>query len=403
MSESREFCPRCGEPIDREPRPGDSGATGDPATPDGRPSRDPDRVLCDACYFDQFDLVDAPDRVEVRVCAQCGAVHRGNRWVDVGARDYTDVAIEAVTEALGVHVDADEVSWNVAPEQVDENTVRMHCEFVGVVRGTPVTEEVVVPVKISRETCTRCGRIAGDYYASVVQVRARDREPTAEETGRAAQLAHEIVAEMEATGDRDAFVTEIGETADGLDVKLSTSSIGRQLAHRLVAEFGGSFSASETLVTEDEDGEEVYRVTYAVRLPPYRPGEVIDPEDGGGPVLVRSVRGNLKGRRLTTGERYEAAFEDGDAPEARRLGTRRDAAETTLVAVEDDHAVQVLDPETYEAKTVARPDYLDPDAETVPVLKSRAGLHVLPPREDGDASSGGPGSDGTGGDGGDRQ
>ncbi|MFT4931742.1 MAG: nonsense-mediated mRNA decay protein 3, partial [Natronomonas sp.] len=43
--------------------------------------------------------------------------------------------------------------------------------------------------------------------------------------------------------------------------------------------------------------------------------------------------------------------------------------------------VQVLDPETYEAKTVARPDYLDPDAETVTVLKHREGLHVLPEDE----------------------
>jgi nonsense-mediated mRNA decay protein 3 len=40
--------------------------------------------------------------------------------------------------------------------------------------------------------------------------------------------------------------------------------------------------------------------------------------------------------------------------------------------------VQVLDPETYETKSVPRPDYLDPDAETVSVLRSRAGLHVLP-------------------------
>jgi nonsense-mediated mRNA decay protein 3 len=40
--------------------------------------------------------------------------------------------------------------------------------------------------------------------------------------------------------------------------------------------------------------------------------------------------------------------------------------------------VQVLDPETYEAKTVPRPDYFDPDADEVPVIKSRAGLHVLP-------------------------
>jgi nonsense-mediated mRNA decay protein 3 len=119
-----------------------------------------------------------------------------------------------------------------------------------------------------------------------------------------------------------------------------------------------------------------------VWLPAYSPGDVIDPEDGGGPVLVRSVRGNLKGIRLATGDRYEADVGDGTSPDARRLGTRADGRETTLVAVEDDHAVQVLDPETYEATTVPRPSFLDADAETVPVLKSRAGLHVLPAGEE---------------------
>jgi len=101
MSRSGEFCPRCGETIERaEPRPRGGG----------------DSVLCDECYIEEYDLVDAPDRVQVRVCSQCGAVHRGNRWVDVGAEDYTDIAIEAVTEALGVHVDATGVSWQVSPE-----------------------------------------------------------------------------------------------------------------------------------------------------------------------------------------------------------------------------------------------------------------------------------------------
>ena len=131
-------------------------------------------------------------------------------------------------------------------------------------------------------------------------------------------------------------------------------------------------------MTEDGDGNEVYRVTFAVRLPPYPPGTVVDPEDGDGPVLVRSARRRLKGVRLATGESYEAAFDEGIAPDARRLGTRSDGAETTVVTVEDDHAVQLLDPETYEAKTVPRPDYFEPSAETVRVLKSRAGVHILP-------------------------
>jgi len=62
MSRSGEFCPRCGEHVERSRQR------------DGR-----DDALCDACYIDEYDLVDAPDRIQVRVCSQCGAVHRGNR------------------------------------------------------------------------------------------------------------------------------------------------------------------------------------------------------------------------------------------------------------------------------------------------------------------------------------
>jgi nonsense-mediated mRNA decay protein 3 len=366
MTESRRFCPRCGDPVPEreEPLPGSP--------------RDGGEVLCDACYFEDFELVDAPERIEVQVCSQCGAVQRGNRWVDVGARDYTDVAIDEVSDALGVHVRAEDVTWGVEPEQVDENTIRMHTKFTGVVRDTYVEEEHVVPVKISRGTCPRCGRIAGGYFSSTVQIRADGRTPTTEEATRAVELANEYVAGKESDGDREAFVSEVKETPDGPNVKLSTNQLGEAVSNRIVRELGGSIESYPTLVTEDGDGNEVYRVTYAVRLPRFTPGDVIDPDDGEAPVLVESVGGTLRGTYLTTGDEYESRFEDGESPDARKLGTVENATETTVVAVEDDHAVQVLDPETYEAKTIARPDYFDPDATTVPVLKSRAGLHVLP-------------------------
>jgi nonsense-mediated mRNA decay protein 3 len=378
MSDSGLFCPRCGDPVQGDP-------DDRPLPPDASQAARRERALCNACYLEGFDLVDAPESVHVRVCSRCGAVHRGERWVDVDAEDYTDVAVETVTESLGVHVDADDVSWAVAPEQVDPSTVRVHATFDGVVRGTAVEESVTVPVTISRETCTRCGRIAGDYYAGTVQVRAAGREPTPEETDRAAELAHELVSEQSATGDREAFVTEIAPVEGGLDVKLSTNRLGERLARRLVEEFGGSYDSAETLVTEDGDGNPVYRVAYAVRLPRYAEGDVVDPEDGDGPVLVRGVHERVTGRRLATGDAFEAPADELD--DARTLGTAADAVETTLVAVEDDRAVQVLDPETYEATTVPRPRDLDPDAETVRVLKHREGLHVVPDARPGNGSS----------------
>ncbi|MFP8951670.1 60S ribosomal export protein NMD3 [Natrialbaceae archaeon A-arb3/5] len=381
MSESRAFCPRCGDPV---PERSSSDAADEDAVDPLRPGAEVD--LCESCYFDDFEFIDAPDRIDVRVCAQCGAVHRGNRWIDVGAEDYTDIAIEEVSEALSVHVDVQDVAWQVEPEQIDENSIRMHCYFTGVVRGTPVEEQLMIPVKIARQTCTRCGRIVGDYYASIVQIRAEDRTPSSEEIDRAKAIANQIVADMEATGDRNAFITEMGEVDDGLNMRVSTNKIGKKISNKMIEEFGGTVNDAETLVTEDSDGNEVYRVTFAVRLPPYTPGEIIDLEDDDeGPVLVRSARGNLKGTRVTTGERYEAGYEEGNSPDARRLGEYEDADETTVVAVEDENAVQVLDPETYQAKTVSRPAYFDSDVDTVPVLKSRAGLHILPGGDTDDA------------------
>jgi nonsense-mediated mRNA decay protein 3 len=366
MSQSREFCPRCGDavPERREPLPGE---------PAGR-----DALLCDDCYFAEFELVDAPDRIEVLVCSGCGAVHRGDSWRDVGARDYTDVAVDEVAEALGVHVDAEDVEWGVEPEQVDENTVRMHCRFSGVVRGTLRSAAVTVPVKVSRGTCDRCGRIAGGYYAGVVQVRADDRDLTAEERAEALAIAESYVADQESKGDREAFITEIDETDDGPDVKLSSNRLAQNVATRITDSLGGSFESYPTLVTEDGDGNEVYRVTFAVRLPRYAPDEIIDPEDGDGPVLVTGVSERLRGIRLATGEVYAAAFEEGATPPATRLGTRADATETTVVTVEDDHAIQVLDPETYAARTVPNPAFVDDDADTVLAFSHGGDLHLVP-------------------------
>jgi nonsense-mediated mRNA decay protein 3 len=363
---TRTFCPECGDAVPADVERGRAGTRRE-------------QSLCDSCYFDRFDLIDAPDRVEVTVCDRCGAVQRDPGWEDVGARDYTDIAVEVVSEALGVHADATEVSWTVEPEQVDETTIRIHSRFTGTVRGTALEAEATVPVKLGTGSCDRCGRIAGDYYAAEIQLRATNRDPTKAERDRAVGIAEETVAERIDAGDRNAFVTEVSDVPGGVDVKLSDSQMARGIAARIQRELGGETTHTRTLVTEDTDGNEVYRSTFAVRLPRHVPGDVIDPEDGEGPVLVRSVSGSLKGVRLTTGDPFEADFETPAASKASPLGNRDDAVETTVVTVEDEHAVQILDPETHEARTVPRPSYFDPTRETVPVLKSAVGLHVLPP------------------------
>jgi len=95
-------------------------------------------------------------------------------------------------------------------------------------------------------------------------------------------------------------------------------------------------------------------------------------------VLVTSVSGRLRGVRLVTGAEYTSEFEDAAAPDATRLGRRDDAAETTVVTVEDENAIQVLDPVTYEAKTVPNPDFVDGDADSVLAFEHGGKVHLVP-------------------------
>ncbi|MFB6185732.1 MAG: 60S ribosomal export protein NMD3, partial [Halobacteriaceae archaeon] len=217
MMSSGEFCPECGDPV--------------PSNPIDDTEHPRDSRLCNSCYIERYDLIDAPEKLEITVCAHCGAIYRDGTWEDVNANDYTEVAIEAVTDMLGIHVNAVEVDWQIAPEQVDQTTIRLHCHVTGTLRDTRLTEEVTVPVKIAKGTCSRCGRIAGDYYASTIQLRALDRDPTDSEIEGTKEIANKIVAEREQAGDRDAFITDIAEVTGGLDIRVSTTQLGQVIAN----------------------------------------------------------------------------------------------------------------------------------------------------------------------------
>ena len=364
MTAVRDFCPRCGEPI----APGE----GIPSEGD-RAAREAE--LCPSCYFEEFELVSLPAEMTLVVCASCGAVQRDGEWTDVEADDYTDVVIERLGEEVQVHRYAREVSWTVQPIQRGPNELTLEVLVEALVRDRPVRENHTVRARIARETCQRCGRIAGDYYAGTVQVRANERDPTTAETDRAVEIAHEVVDRMRETGNRSAFVSEVIERPEGVDIRVSTNRIGDQIAARITEEFGGEVSASETLVTEDADGEGVYRVAYAVRLPRFVRGDLVTSRETRGPVVVLGANEAIRGRELATGE--EVSIDD--STELTAVGDLDDVRETTLVTVEDAHSMQVLDPDSHAAVTIPRPVDAHDVPGTVHVVRSNAELFYVPP------------------------
>lgn len=365
MADARGFCPRCGDALPQE----------EAIVPDhGRASRQ--TGLCASCYFTDFELVTVPETLSVRICASCGAMNREDGWEDVDTDDQTEMAIDLLASTLKIHQDATAVEWAVEPVHRGPHEIDLLCTIEATVHGERIVEEQTVQATIVQETCTRCGRIAGDYFAATVQLRATDRDATEEESDRTIEIAQSVVSERIEKGDREAFITEINERSEGVDIRVSAAAIGEQIASRVVDEFGGTVASSERLITEDGDGNRVYRVAFVIRLPKFVPGDIIDVEDSSTPVLITGKTEPIRGLHLDNGE--DVRLDSDELQNARKIGTRDEATAATVVTIEDDYAVQILDPENYEPVTIRRPAKLDSSADTIPVFRTNSEIFSVP-------------------------
>lgn len=352
MTATGRICPACGAPT------GD-----DPLDERGR---------CRSCYLEEHELVRVPTSLSIERCGGCGSIRRDGEWHDLDGA-VVDLAIDRVAEAIEVIATAEDVAWEVRTEAPDERTIVVTAIVDVRIDGAWERRERTTEVAVEPTVCRRCSRIAGDDYGAIVQLRGTDRTPTDDEIARARELTASVLEDRVDVGDRDAFLTEAVERDEGLDLRLSTPRLGDQVSTVLRRDMGGHLETSSTLVTTDGDGTDVYRVTFTLRLAPYRPGDIVE-TDAGIELVERGSEG-LDMLELTAGTRRSV---DASALDAQVVATVDDATEAIIVARLDDRAVQVLHPETAEAVTVAHYEGVDLEGETVPAVVIAGEVYLLP-------------------------
>lgn len=326
--------------------------------------------VCKRCRIEQLRLVEIPEVLEARVCPVCEARLMRGKW---SPGELIDAVVASVQDSLRIHPDAEDVHVEITPREMDHSTWRVDVHVSARVYDEPLSEDREVEVRVKRDTCDRCSRIAGGYYEGVVQVRVEGRRPDPEEIDRAVEIAYDVVDRLYRAGDRMAFITKVEEPAEGADIYVGTHAAGRQISRAIISELGGHVSESPKLVGKRE-GKDIYRVAYAVRLPRFRPGDIIRLDRQ---VLeVRAVGKRLRAVDLRTGAGYTGSLED--MARADKLGERSGAKPAVVVLIEGN-TVQILDPDTYQTVEILRPAFFEAhEGEEVPVIRTTAGLFILP-------------------------
>lgn len=326
--------------------------------------------VCKDCFFETFKLIELPLVLHVRICSSCGAYFHRSRWENIG--NIEEVVLKAVENALFIHSEAGDVELYLEPKEVTPYIYIVKAEVDAIVREEPVHAEAETEVRIQRTACDMCSRESGGYFEAIIQIRAAGRFPAEEEKRRCTVIASEAMESMKKKGDRLAFISDYQEQKEGIDLYMGSMNASRQVCRLIISELGGSFAESPTLVGM-KDGKNVYRITFAMRLPEFRPGDVI--RFRGRIIQIRSSGKKVNGISLEDGSRFISTPEELKGAE--KIANVRDAVLTVLVSIEGN-AILVLDPETYETVAIKKPMSFNAEAGSeIPVLKTEYGIFAL--------------------------
>jgi nonsense-mediated mRNA decay protein 3 len=272
-------------------------------------------------------------------CPSCGALKQGNTWTDVN-RERSEISYDLARSAVHIHPDVKKRGIDIRIDDLSTNRSRATIAIKGMLYNEPVVTTCETEIAWQKEQCDRCNRISGNYYEGVVQVRAHDRIPSPYEVQMAAGIAHDVEESLQTGGERLSFISDVNEIRDGLDIIVGSQHIGILIARKITAELGGRFSTHPKLIGE-RNGQQLFRITYSVRLPKYQKRDVIRFRGRYGEVIQVDPR-NM--RVFDFSEGTIKVVKEGEVEKL--VGSARNA-EDAMVAFSSGDTIGVIDPVTF--------------------------------------------------------
>lgn len=243
--------------------------------------------LCADCFARRTPLVRSAEAPVVVLCPTCGARKVSQHWERAGAP--VTLTGEDLVPFLLVHPDVGvrRVRWTEtgANPMVREIEGDVDLRF----RGTERHERVALTVRVQHHTCPDCSRRSGHFYTSVIQLRG----PEGRLRGAARVLRERLLSRWDrvlpdARAEWRRALSWKEERPEGWDFYLTDTLAARALARLMKERLSAELKESATLWGR-RHGEDVYRVTFCLRIPDVTGRSAPATDDGPDPSPRRPV------------------------------------------------------------------------------------------------------------------
>ncbi len=324
--------------------------------------------LCMECFLGDRPLMKLPHHVDLHRCTNCEEYEIRDRWVKM---DQYDAVEESTISALSLIDGAELISLGTIQDMQDERTYQVTVKADIGVNGVITEAEERTLVRLKNTVCKKCSRQLGNYYEATLQIRSGEKGLTEELRDETVRRVRDSV-EAQSKTNRGLFITKVQEVVGGVDIQLSSISLARSLTKDLVDAYGAESKESASLVGMTSDGQEMYRMTYLVRLPAYHIGDVL--EMNGRPYLLAGL--NRTGGRLTSLRDYRDTTARKNEIQSMKILAKVSDRKEAVVLTSSGTEIQVMHPTDYSTVDLRIPEGAE-IGETVQVVRIEDDLYYV--------------------------
>lgn len=227
--------------------------------------------LCLECFLKGKKLIKLPHHVDLFRCANCEEYSIKNGWVQ---KDLNDAVEDAALTELAAIPEAKVVSVATMSERQDPKTFVVKVEADLDINGHLATDSDSTIVRLKNTVCKRCSRQLGNYYEAIMQIRSGSKDLDDDLRDEIVRYIRDSV-ETQAKNNRQLFIGKVVEVVGGVDIYISSISLGRALTKEISDSYGAESKESFSQGGVSSDGQDINRLTYLIRFPEYHTGDVV--------------------------------------------------------------------------------------------------------------------------------
>lgn len=325
--------------------------------------------VCLNCYLKNKKFSKGPDILDLPVCIHCQGFKYRNTWTN----DLLDDTLRRIVKNnFEISKELQKVDINI---DFNETSLRLECTIYisGLIQEKEIIEEHKLIVRLRKTVCDICSRQFGGYHEAIIQIRTQKRKFSKEELIDIKETVETIIKNIQDKGNRSLFIADIADEHGGLDFYISDKNTAFTIAKTLLDRYGGYIKKSSTN-TGMKDSKQIYKITYLVRIPPYKKGDFV--QIGDIYYQIKNLQANkIKLINLST---WEEDSLDIKNLEKVRIFDSQDLLRQMIIVSQTKSELQLMDEKTYELHNVKKPKEIEYLAKKIEVIKIDNLLFISP-------------------------